>query len=92
MVDTNGRKYLFTGAALDEANARVDKNPEDIPNGIPILNPEQVLMDRDQFLTDALALGVALESSATTNRLWLYTTLLAIPLSFAFGFGLNYLF
>lgn len=89
-IDTTGRKYLFTGAALDEANTRVAKNPEDIPEGIPVLNPEQILADRDNFLADIAKLGNAIEHCAGMNRIWLYTVFFAVPVSFGIGFLFNH--
>ena len=44
-----------------EASERAKKNPEDIPNQMIILNPEQVLADRDLFLQSSVDLGVEVE-------------------------------
>jgi hypothetical protein len=59
--DLSGVDYLFTDGSLIEASERAKKNPEDIPNQMVILNPEQVLADRDVFLQSSVDLGVELE-------------------------------
>lgn len=89
-IDASGTKYLFTGASLEEANDRVAKNPEDIPTGVAIYNPEQVLKDRDAFLTNVVQLETALDFSIRANRIWLYTVLFAVPVSFGIGFLFNH--
>lgn len=89
-VDTSGTKYLFTESSLDEANARVAKNPEDIPTHVPVYNPEQILKDRDAFLTNIVQLETALDFSVRANRIWLYTVLFAVPVSFGIGFLFNH--
>lgn len=84
-VDTSGARYLFTSASLDEANERVLKNPEDIPSEIALYNPEQILKDRDIFLTNLVQMETSLSHSLRVNRMWLYTSLISIPFAFSVG-------
>ena len=84
--DVNGSDYLFTSKSLDEANERALKNKEDIPTGLILANPEQVLMDRDNFLQNVVDLGIALDNAKHLNKIWLYTVLFAIPVCFGIGF------
>lgn len=59
--DLSGTSYLFTDAALIEASDRANKNPEDIPNNVPMHNPSQLLNDRDMFLQTNVDLSVEVD-------------------------------
>lgn len=91
-TDVNGNNYLFTESALLEARERAKKNLEDIPKDLFVLNPEQVLMDRDylqEINTKCENEIEAIENSKSTS---LYMAVFYCIISCIAGFLVSLLF
>lgn len=91
-TDVDGNNYLFTTSALLEARERAKKNLEDIPKDLAILNPEQVLMDKDhleEINTECEKQIEATEKSKSTSR---YMVVFCCIMSCIAGFLMSFLF
>lgn len=91
-TDVSGNNYLFTESALAEARERAKKNPEDIPQDIIILNPEQVLMDRDYLHDINVECEKEIEASHNSNTVSRYLIVFISAISFIAGFLISFLF
>lgn len=66
----NGQDYLFTKAALDEAQTRAEKNPEDIPSDLVSINPEEVFNEKEWLIAEKSKLEDVLDIERRTVRIW----------------------
>lgn len=87
----DGVKYLFTEGSLIEAILRADKNPEDIPSDVIMVNPEEIHNQREWFVTKNASLQNELDRQKRSTRIWQVLTLICIPVFYAVGYSINHL-
>lgn len=87
----DGKNYLFTKAALDEAETRAEKNPEDIPGDLISINPEEVLNEKEWLLSEKSKLENALDIEARSVKIWKFIAFGSMFFFYALGRSVYFL-
>lgn len=87
----DGQNYLFTKAALDEAQTRSEKNPEDIPGDLISVNPEEVYNEKEWLISEKSKLEDSLDIEKRTAKIWKYIAFGSMFLFYAIGRSVYFL-